>query len=143
MLDKWNPWSKEIPWLTFISHPIRDYIEQLLHEASQSMVPLDEDSYYNLDYLRQIQPRYSIEIFHNRLLEIVNSFQRRQLPIPRLLGTGHSSSVPRNMLIELAHRDDNFTVVHYAPIICENYFNLSAIIFNQTRSGYYRLRLFG
>lgn len=163
--DQWNPWSREIPWITLISHPLKSCIDELLESTRTEL----DDTYFTLDYLVQIRRRYSIEMLHDKLFEVLNSFQqRRRLEIPSLVnpsvaGPGgqsqrqsggfyspvehpqasnpYQSQISSN-IVELYHPDNNVTIVHYAPIICENYFNLPAAIFNRTRLGYYRLRLF-
>ncbi|KAH9394810.1 tumor protein [Tyrophagus putrescentiae] len=191
--SQWNPWSRDIPWITLTSHPLKAAIDELLETSRTEL----DDTYFSLDYLLQIRRRYSIEMFHDKLFEILNSFQassfRRNVEIPSMVNYyypnmypnsprpssrattasgGHHATGPMSVsaisgmyspppmlqqhqlmrsniygqlssnIIELYHPDHNMTIVHYAPIICENYFNLPAAIFNRTRLGYYRLRLF-
>ncbi|KAJ6220771.1 hypothetical protein RDWZM_006583 [Blomia tropicalis] len=109
---------------------------------------------FGWDCHKAIRRRYSIEMFHDKLFEVLNSFQQcRQREIPNLMmdmnrcNSPYTSPPPLNVpysstIIELYHPDNNITIVHYAPIYCENYFNLAAAIFNHSRLGYYRLRLF-
>lgn len=148
--QQWNPWSRDIPYITIISHPLKSCIDDLLETTRSEL----DDTYFTLDYLVQIRRRYSIEMFHDKLFEVLNSFQQcRQREIPNLMmdmnrcNSPYTSPPPLNVpysstIIELYHPDNNITIVHYAPIYCENYFNLAAAIFNHSRLGYYRLRLF-
>ena len=134
-----------------------------------------DDTYFTLDYLSQIRRRFSIEMFHDKIFEVLNSFQQsRRMEIPSLVNPYPTMAIDPSALsdsiygphasysnqqqqqqqpmlsyaqisaniVEIYHPDHNVTIVHYAPIICENYFNLPAAIFNRSRLGYYRLRLF-
>lgn len=152
--DYWNPWSAEIPWITLSSHPLDFYIEDLLQDAAGAEGCLIDDSYYTMDYLVQIRRRYSLQVFHDKLMEILNSFQPIPWRIPKLYSNETDDSGRRvdllgeliasspSTLLELKHPDGNVTVVHYASIVCENYFNLPAMLFNRSNLGYYRLKLF-
>lgn len=165
--DYWNPWSKEIPWITLTQHPLALYINDLLNDnndnKSSSGVFID-DQYFNREYLEQIRRRFSIETFHDKLFEILNSFQTVPLQVPqldiftnlRVSKVNHSDqehlssiqnmtldeAVANNVLREICHPNRSVTIVHYSAILCENYFNLPAMLFNATNSGFYRLRLF-
>lgn len=199
--SQWNPFSKDIPWITLTSHPLKAAIDELLETSRTEL----DDTYFSLDYLLQIRRRYSIETFHDKLFDILNSFQassfRRNVVFPSMVNfyqgintngmpqcnlnasrpssramsalsgpmsvsaiSGMYSPPPllhqhqlmhqnshygvygqQNLssnIIELYHPDNNMTIVHYAPILMQNFFNLPAAIFNHTRLGYYRLRLF-
>lgn len=167
--DYWNPWSKEIPWITLTQHPLALYINDLLNDNgddnnSGSGVFID-DQYFNREYLEQIRRRFSIETFHDKLFEILNSFQTVPLQVPQLdiftnlrvhrdknnndqeqLSPGQNmaldEAVASNVLLEVHHLNQSVTIVLYATILCENYFNLPAKLFNATNAGFYRLRLF-
>lgn len=197
--SQWNPWSRDIPWITLTSHPLKAAIDELLETSRTEL----DDTYFSLDYLLQIRRRYSIEMFHDKLFEVLNSFQassfRRNVEFPSMVNfyqginnpnglqnvnpnltrpssramsalsgpmsvsaisgmyspppllyqhqlMHHNSNYgPHNLssnIIELYHPDHNMTIVHYGPVYCNNFFNLPAAIFNRTRLGYYRLRLF-
>lgn len=168
--DYWNPWSKEIPWITLAQHPLVYYIDDLLSEQcidsdDQNCSSLIEDQYFTEEYLQQIRRRFSIETFHDKLLEILNSFQvQSALNYPRLssyrlilpsnlinddesqqsmLNMVLEDAIRRNVLIEMYHpSDQSLTIIHYACIMCDNYFNIPAMLFNRINLGYYRLRLF-
>lgn len=138
--------------------------EYINHDVSNGSSFI-EDQYFTEEYLQLIRRRFSIETFHDKLMEILNSFQVQPvLNYPRLttisglvlssnpnddesqplmLNTALEDAVRRNVLIEMYHSSNqSLTIIHYACIMCDNYFNIPSMLFNRINLGYYRLRLF-
>lgn len=62
---------------------------------------------------------------------------------PLMLNTALEDAVRRNVLFEMYHSSNqSLTIIHYACIMCDNYFNIPSMLFNRINLGYYRLRLF-
>lgn len=108
---KWNPFTSNIPWATFTSHPLLWHKSELPSISNSVLSQQFSQSCYIVDGDEEHVRVYDVDFFVSRFVKAVQQTSR-----PALCHIQHN------------------------PILLQNYFGLLSIIHNRNALGFFKVR---
>lgn len=119
LTQMWNPWSKDIPWIVFVSHPLLASGIHFRVLITSGVGRITSRLFPNCTEADQHNARFDVQDFLSNLRDATQAPMSKEcLTMPQ------STSC----------------LVEYRPILMESYVGLPALVHNYGQFGYYKNR---